>query len=170
MYATYYGQIKVWDIRCEDVIRNYPIQTLDYPPNKYQRYSKLILNEPYQLLAGSSSLMGILEFDLRTLEPIYHQVHDYPLSTLDQGTSLFSDLIVSSGKAPNFDIKLNVYKPNSLDTFTVFEGHKRAITCVGISDNFIASGALDGGLRVMKFLSDKKTLKAQGRQITINSH
>ena len=171
VYAAYFEDIKVWDLRCENEIENIPLNAFIYPPHICYNFAfNLILNGPTQLLVGLKTRKGILEYDLRTLEPIYHEVHNYELQTLNQGKSLFNDLLVSSGKASNFDMKLNVYKQNNLDSFTSFEiGHRKAITCVDISDNYIASGAFDGDLRVMKFLPDRKILKTQGKVVTIKS-
>ena len=169
VYAAYSANIKFWDIRCEDAIGDLKLPKFNCSVNQFEKFVKLMLNEPHQLLLASPSLKGILEYDLRTLAPIYHQAHSHPLFTLNQGTAQYRDIIVSSGNNHRLDINLNVYKPNSLDTFTVFKGHTTPITCVKISDNYIASGAFSGDVRIMKFVNDKKNLKAQEKQIVINS-
>lgn len=145
-------------------------KSLNFPYENRSGIFKLILNEPHQLLVGSNGLMGLVEYDLRTLKSFYYPVHDYQILTLCQGLDTLKNLVITSGTTKSFKYEISVHQTNDLNkSIKLTPGHKGVINCIDIGNNCIASGGKDGSARVLLFNKSRDLLKKEPKTINIYS-
>ena len=169
LYSGETDNIKIWDLRNEGPVVNIPLQVLPFNFENRSGIFKMILNDN-KLIIGSNGLMGIVEYDLRTLIPVYYPVHDYQILTVCQGKNVLNNLIATSGSTKAFNYEINVYQAQKLDSSVKFvPGHKGVINSIDIGHDCIASGAKDGSAIVLKFNKTKEVLRNQSKTIKIIS-
>lgn len=162
--------IKLWDMRVNAPVIQIFEKNLNFPYENRSGIFKLILNEPHQLLVGSNGLMGLVEFDLRSVKSNYYPVHDYQILTLCQGTNTLKNLVITSGSTKTFRYEISVHQANNLSkNIKLTPGHRGVINSIDVGDNCIASGGKDGSARVILFNKSKEVLKRESKTLNIVS-
>lgn len=157
-------------MRTEGPVLRVPNQSLPLSYPNRSGIFKIFLNEPHQLLVASNGLMGLVEYDLRTLQDSYYPVHDYQILASCQGKGVLSNLIITSGSTKSFRYEISVHKVDKLSESVKYTpGHKGVINSIDIGSDSIASGGKDGSVRVLSFAKSKEILRKQSKSISIYS-
>jgi len=169
LFAGENNKVKVWDLRVDTQVGTAPIPTrllksMNITADRNPRgvFKTILCEDNNTLAVGAAGLCGLLAFDMRKMkQALYLSVHDYPILDLDTGRDVLSHLAATTGTTTYYQYEIAVFDLNNPQekNIKLIPGHKAVVTSLEIGDDFIVTGAKDGGLRAMAFKMNRQRLK-----------